>query len=68
MNWIEYAIARTAAQLRLHAAMRSLTEVECCTLDACQARVNLLEIRESVISLKDQHDQTAPRYSADTRN
>jgi hypothetical protein len=43
MNWIEYAIARTAAQLLSQAA---LTEVDEWTLHACASVMELLESRE----------------------
>lgn len=43
MNWIEYAIARTAAQLL---SQPPLTEVERWTLHACQSLIDRLEIRE----------------------
>lgn len=59
MNWIEYAIARTAAQLQ---SQPPLTEVERWTLHACQSRVEVFEIRENMLSMRDR-DQTAPRFS-----
>lgn len=43
MNWIEYAIARTAAQLQ---SQPPLTEVDAWTLHACESLIARLEIRE----------------------
>jgi hypothetical protein len=48
VDWIEYVIARHAAQLRAEAAVRPLTKVEQETLSRCQSAISILEIRESL--------------------
>ncbi len=47
-DWVEYAIARHAAQLRNLAAVRTLTEREQGTLAVCESVINRVEARETL--------------------